>query len=56
MMISSNLDFLDILDPKNIGLIILPCSSKVGKRANHKFSHGNRYFLKDLLIMAKFII
>ena len=32
----SNLDFLDILDPKNIGLIILPCSSKVGKRANHK--------------------
>tara|TARA_B100000989_G_scaffold176886_1_gene132803 strand:+ start:1088 stop:1912 length:825 start_codon:yes stop_codon:yes gene_type:complete len=46
-----NLDFLDILDSKNIGLIILPCSSKVGKKANHKiFSWQQVIFSKICLL------
>ncbi len=40
-----NLNFLDILDSNNIGLIVLPCSSKVGNGPLHKlFSWQQKYF------------
>ena len=40
-----NLNFVDIIDSNNIGLIILPCSSKVGNGPLHKlFSWQQKYF------------
>tara|TARA_Y100001978_G_scaffold203213_1_gene227511 strand:- start:7054 stop:7860 length:807 start_codon:yes stop_codon:yes gene_type:complete len=40
-----NLNFLDVIDSNKIGLIILPCSSKVGNAPLHKlFSWQQKYF------------
>ena len=47
----NNLEFLDFLDPDKIGLIILPCSSKVGNKGLHKiFSWQQKYFSKICLL------
>tara|TARA_A100001035_G_scaffold279872_1_gene282714 strand:+ start:1415 stop:2263 length:849 start_codon:yes stop_codon:yes gene_type:complete len=41
----TNLEYLDILNPKNIGLVVLPCSSKVGGGPTIKsFSWQQRWF------------
>ncbi len=46
-----NLYFLDSLDPKNTDLVILPCSSKVGKYPLVKmFSWQQKYFSKICLL------
>lgn len=46
----SNLNFLDFLDSKNIGLIILPCSSKVGKKAKHKIFSCQQIFFSNICL------
>ena len=41
----SNLEYLDILNSQNIGLVVLPCSSKVGKGPKIKnFSWQQKWF------------
>lgn len=46
----NNLEFLDILDSTNIGLIILPCSSKVEKKSYHKiYTLQQKFFSKICL-------
>ena len=41
----NNLQFLDVLKNKNIGLLVLPCSSKIGRNSYHKiFSIQQKIF------------
>jgi len=46
-----NLNFLDILDSNNLGLVVLPCSSKVGNGPFHKlYSWQQKYFSQICMI------
>ena len=46
-----NLNFLDILDSKSHGLIVLPCTSKVGNEPMHKlFSWQQKYFSRVCML------
>ncbi len=46
-----NLNYLDILDSNNHGLIVLPCSSKVGNVPMHKlFSWQQKYFSRVCML------
>ena len=47
----SNLKFLDILEPTKTGLVILPCSSKIGDKSTNKmFSWQQKYFSKICIL------